>query len=105
MKLEMLKAKLFQARVTDANVEYEGSFGIDTELMEAVGLHPYEKVLISNINNGHRLETSGGLSRDPTWPCPTHNPLFDHRRDYITFSARILPQKRGFGTISEARQS
>ena len=57
MKLEMLKAKLFQARVTDANVEYEGSFGIDTELMEAVGLHPYEKVLISNINNGHRLET------------------------------------------------
>ncbi len=33
------------------------SFGIDTELMEAVGLHPYEKVLISNINNGHRLET------------------------------------------------
>jgi len=57
MKLEMLKAKLFQARVTDANIEYEGSFGIDTELMEAVGLHPYEKVLISNINNGHRLET------------------------------------------------
>ncbi len=57
MKLEMLKAKLFQARVTDANVEYEGSFGIDSELMEAVGLHPYEKVLISNINNGHRLET------------------------------------------------
>ena len=57
MKLEMLKAKLFQARVTDANVEYEGSFGIDSELMEAVGLHPYEKVLISNINTGTRLET------------------------------------------------
>lgn len=57
MKVEMLKAKLHDARVTHADVEYEGSFGIDTELMEAVHLYPYEKVLIANINNGHRLET------------------------------------------------
>jgi aspartate 1-decarboxylase len=57
MKLEMLKAKLHHARVTDANVEYEGSLGIDIELMEAVGLYPYEKVLVANINNGSRLET------------------------------------------------
>lgn len=53
----MLKAKLHKARVTDANVEYEGSLGIDIELMEAVGLYPYEKVLVANINNGSRLET------------------------------------------------
>jgi aspartate 1-decarboxylase len=57
MKLEMLKAKLHQACVTHADVEYEGSLGIDVELMEAVGIHPYEKVLVSNINNGNRLET------------------------------------------------
>jgi len=57
VKLEMLKSKLHQARITDANVEYEGSLGIDVELMEAVGLHPYEKILIANINNGSRLET------------------------------------------------
>ena len=57
MKIEMLKAKLHQARVTHASVDYEGSFGIDTELMEAVGLYPYEKVLVANIDNGHRLET------------------------------------------------
>ncbi len=57
MKLEMLKSKLHQACVTDANAEYEGSLGIDVELMEAVGLHPYEKVLLANITNGSRLET------------------------------------------------
>ncbi len=57
MKVEMLKSKLHQACVTHADVEYEGSFGIDVELMEAVGLYPYEKVLVANINNGSRLET------------------------------------------------
>ena len=57
MKVEMLKAKLHQACVTHADVMYEGSFGIDTELMEAVGLYPYEKVLIADITNGNRFET------------------------------------------------
>lgn len=57
MYVTMLKAKLHQACVTHADVNYEGSFGIDTELMEMVGLHPYEKVLVANINNGARFET------------------------------------------------
>lgn len=57
MMLEMLKSKLHQACVTDANVEYEGSLGIDVELMESVGFQPYEKVLVANIDNGSRLET------------------------------------------------
>ena len=57
MQIEMLKAKLHRACVTHADVNYEGSFGIDTELMEVVGLYPYEKVLVSNINTGTRLET------------------------------------------------
>lgn len=57
MMMEMLKSKLHQACVTDANVQYEGSLGIDIELMEMVGLMPYEKILVSNINNGSRFET------------------------------------------------
>lgn len=57
MNIEMLKSKLHQACVTDANVHYEGSLGIDSELMEAVSLYPYEKILVSNINNGQRFET------------------------------------------------
>ena len=57
MRLLMLKAKLHDARVTHADVNYEGSFGIDIELMEAVGLYPYEKVLVANIDTGARFET------------------------------------------------
>ncbi len=57
MKVEMLKSKLHQACVTDANVYYEGSLGIDVELMEAVGIMQYEKMLVSNMNTGSRFET------------------------------------------------
>ena len=57
MNVKMLKSKLHQACVTHADVDYEGSLGIDVELMEAVGLYPYEKVLVANINNGSRLES------------------------------------------------
>ncbi len=57
MLMEMLKSKLHQACITDGDVHYEGSLGIDNELMEMVGLVPYEKILVSNINNGQRFET------------------------------------------------
>ncbi len=57
MNLNVLKSKLHQACITHADVDYEGSFGIDAELMKAVGIYPYEKVLVANINNGSRLET------------------------------------------------
>ncbi len=57
MKIQMLKSKLHQACVNRADVDYEGSLGIDIELMEAVGLYPNEKILVANIANGTRLET------------------------------------------------
>lgn len=57
MQIHMLRAKLHEACVTQAELRYEGSLGIDVELMEMVGLHPYEKILVSNINNGARFET------------------------------------------------
>ena len=57
MKIEILRAKLHQACITQADVDYEGSLGIDIELMEAVGIYPFEKILVTNINNGSRLET------------------------------------------------
>jgi len=53
----MLKAKLHRAKVTDANLKYEGSITIDRRLMDAVGLLPFEKVKIYNINNGERFDT------------------------------------------------
>jgi len=57
MRIDVLRAKLHQACITHSDVNYEGSLGIDIELMEAVGLYAYEKILVANINNGNRLET------------------------------------------------
>ncbi|MGV7221871.1 MAG: aspartate 1-decarboxylase [Nitrospinales bacterium] len=57
MQKIMLTSKLHRARVTDCNIEYEGSIEIDEELMEEVGLNAYEQVHIYDINNGSRLIT------------------------------------------------
>ena len=53
----LLKAKIHQATVTDANLEYMGSFTIDRALMDAAGILPNERVQIVNLNNGERFET------------------------------------------------
>lgn len=49
--------KISNASVTDAVVEYEGSLGVDREILEAAGLAPYEKVLVINLRNAERFET------------------------------------------------
>ena len=53
----MLKAKLHGARVTGANLDYEGSLTIDRDLMDYVRILPYEKILVANLENGNRFET------------------------------------------------
>ncbi|OIJ15819.1 aspartate 1-decarboxylase [Anaerobacillus arseniciselenatis] len=53
----MMKGKLHQARVTEANLNYVGSVTIDEDLLDAVDMLPNEKVQIVNNNNGARLET------------------------------------------------
>ena len=53
----MLKSKLHMARVTEVRAEYEGSLTIDRDLMDAVRILPYEKILVSNSANGSRFET------------------------------------------------
>lgn len=57
MTLEMFKAKLHMLTVTQADLYYEGSITIDSELLDVAGILPYEKVQVVNINNGARLET------------------------------------------------
>ncbi len=57
MQRIMLKSKIHRARITDANLYYEGSFTIDEDLMDAASIASYEKVAIVNINNGERFET------------------------------------------------
>ncbi len=57
MFVKMLKSKLHRAAVTDTKLHYPGSIAIDSELMEAAGILPYESVLVADLDNGSRLET------------------------------------------------
>lgn len=53
----LLKSKLHRAAITDANIQYEGSISIPTDLMERADLWDGEKVLVTSITSGARLET------------------------------------------------
>ncbi|MEX2053434.1 MAG: aspartate 1-decarboxylase [Patescibacteria group bacterium] len=53
----VLRSKIHQATVTDADLNYIGSITIDEELIEKVGLWPGEKVLVVSNTSGARLET------------------------------------------------
>lgn len=57
MQLKVLKSKLHMACVTRGDLNYHGSLTLDPELMDAVGLFPYESILVSNLSTGHRAET------------------------------------------------
>jgi len=57
MLVHLLKSKIHRAEITGANVSYEGSMTIDTDLMQKVGLFAYERILCSNTANAARFET------------------------------------------------
>ncbi|MGD0583700.1 MAG: aspartate 1-decarboxylase [Bacteroidales bacterium] len=57
MLIEVVKSKIHNVSVTEANLNYIGSITIDQDLMDAAGIVENEKVQIVNINNGERLET------------------------------------------------
>jgi aspartate 1-decarboxylase len=57
MQFYVLKSKIHRATVTGSNVNYEGSLTIAVDLMDKVGLVPYERILCSNLANGNRFET------------------------------------------------
>ncbi len=54
---QVLKSKLHRAMITGADVDYEGSIEIPTDLMAAADLWAGEKVLVASITTGARLET------------------------------------------------
>src|SRR3989441_11609337 len=57
MLLTLCKSKLHRATVTQAELHYEGSITIDTELLVAAGILPFERVQVGDIPNGARFET------------------------------------------------
>lgn len=57
MFIEVLKSKIHQVSVTEANLHYIGSITIDEDLMDAANIIANEKVQVLNLSNGERLET------------------------------------------------
>lgn len=57
MKRKMLRSKIHRAVVTDADLEYEGSITIDSDLLRQAEVAEYELVQVVNLNNGERFET------------------------------------------------
>jgi aspartate 1-decarboxylase len=57
MRTFLLKSKIHRAQVTAGSLDYEGSLTISRDLMDKVGMFPYERILCSNMANGERFET------------------------------------------------
>ena len=57
MNRVMLRAKLHRAMVTEADLHYEGSCGIDADLMEAADMREFEQIELYNVHNGERFST------------------------------------------------
>jgi aspartate 1-decarboxylase len=57
MLLTLLQAKLHRVRVTEADLHYEGSCGIDEALLEASGLRVNQYIELYNVSNGERFST------------------------------------------------
>ncbi len=57
MRRIMLRAKLHCVRVTQSELDYEGSVAIDTHLLDAADIREYERIEVYNLNNGERFST------------------------------------------------
>ncbi len=55
--ITVLKSKISYATITDSNLFYEGSIGIDLDILDKANIIPYEQVHVLNVNNGERLTT------------------------------------------------
>lgn len=53
----MLRAKIHRATVTQCDLHYEGSCGIDEDLLDAADIREFEKIDLYNVNNGERFST------------------------------------------------
>lgn len=57
MMFKMLYSKLHRAHVTHTELHYNGSLGIDRDLMDAAGLMPGQQIDVVNVANGKRFTT------------------------------------------------
>jgi aspartate 1-decarboxylase len=57
MQRIMLRGKIHRATVTQCDLNYEGSCGIDQNLLDAADIRVNEKIDIYNVQNGERFST------------------------------------------------
>ena len=57
MHVTLLKVKIHRATVTGADLHYEGSCAIDTDLLTQAEILPNERIELYNLENGERLAT------------------------------------------------
>ena len=57
MQRIMLRSKIHRATVTQCDLNYEGSCGIDEDLLDAADIREFEKIELYDINNGERFST------------------------------------------------
>ncbi len=61
----VLQGKLHRVKVTQADLNYEGSCAIDQDFLEAAGILEHEQVDVLDITNGNRLTTYAIKSKTP----------------------------------------
>ena len=99
--MQLLKSKLHRIRVTEANLDYEGSLTLDPDDMEAVGLMPYEKILCADVENGNRFETYAIAGRRGSGVCclngaAAHMGAVGDRIIVMSFAAVSPEEARGW---------
>lgn len=57
MQRIMLRSKIHRVTVTQCDLHYEGSCGIDEDLLDAADIREFEKIELYNVNNGERFAT------------------------------------------------
>lgn len=57
MLLEFLQAKIHRATVTDSSLHYQGSIGVDSDLIARAGMRSNQRIQVLNVTNGERFET------------------------------------------------
>lgn len=55
--ITVLKAKIHRGKVTESDLDYEGSITVDPDLLDKSGIFVYEQVDVLNVNNGERFTT------------------------------------------------
>jgi len=74
MLVHLLKSKIHRATVTAASVDYEGSLTLDEDFIDAARLHPYERILCSNMGKPGDRVTIMSFTEVEAAQAATHQP-------------------------------